>query len=104
MSDWLGQVGMEAARYREAPSTEVDLPPSTHHALVLINRPPSECELRFDDVKQHVPSPSGSILVIPAGVSARWRWAGPKDSLHVFLEAGSNCPSSGPRCGRWTAR
>jgi len=43
-------------------------------------------DLRYDDVERHVPPPAGSILVIPAGSPARWRWSGRKDSLHVFLE------------------
>jgi AraC family transcriptional regulator len=68
------------------PDAEIDLPPLTHHALVLINKPPDECELRYEDVDRNVPAPAGSISVIPAGSPVRWRWSGPKDSLHVYLE------------------
>jgi AraC family transcriptional regulator len=85
-SDWRGSVGILAARYRDAPATEVEVPPSTHHSLVLVHRPSEECEFRYEGVKRHIPPPAGSILVIPAGVPVRWRWAGPNDSLHVSLE------------------
>ena len=85
-SDLLGWVGLEAARYREAPGSEINLSPLTHHALVLITRPPKELDLQYDGVKRHVPPPAGSILVVPAGSSALWRWVGRKDSLHVYLE------------------
>jgi AraC family transcriptional regulator len=88
VSDWRGSVGMLAARYRDAPATEVELPPSTHHSLVLVHRPVEECEVRYEDVKLHIPPPAGSILVIPAGIPVRWRWTGPNDSLHVSLEPG----------------
>src|SRR5262245_31814717 len=75
-SGWRGGVGMLAARYRDAPATELDMPPSTHHSLVLIHRPSEECEVRFEDVVRYAPSPAGSILVIPAGSPVRWRWNG----------------------------
>jgi AraC family transcriptional regulator len=85
-SDLLGWAGLEAARYREAPASEISLSPLTHHTLVLINRPPEHLDLLFDGVKRHVPPPAGSISVVPAGSPARWRWDGPKDSLHIYLE------------------
>jgi AraC family transcriptional regulator len=87
-SDPLGWVGVEAARYREAPASEIDLSPLTHHALVLITRPPEELDLSYEGVKRHVPPPAGAISLIPAGSPARWHWCGPKDSLHVYLEPG----------------
>jgi AraC family transcriptional regulator len=87
-SDLLGWVGLQAARYREAPSSEIDLSPLTHHTLVLITRPPDELDLRYEGVKRHVPPPAGSIELVPAGSSALWRWSGHKDSLHIYLEPG----------------
>src|SRR5438874_596954 len=87
-SDLLGWVGLEAARYREAPASEINLSPLTHHTLVLITRPPEELDLRYEGVKRHVPPPAGAISLVPAGTPARWRWGGPKDSLHVYLEPG----------------
>jgi AraC family transcriptional regulator len=85
-SDRLGWAGLEAVRYRGAPTSEIDVPPLTHHTLVLFNKPPDEMDLRYEDVDRHVPAPAGSISVIPAGSPVHWRWSGSKDSLHVFLE------------------
>jgi AraC family transcriptional regulator len=85
-SDWHGRVGMLAARYLDAPAMEIEMPPSTHHSLVLVRRPSEECEIRYEDVDRYVPPAAGSILVIPAGSPVRWRWAGRNDSLHVSLE------------------
>jgi AraC family transcriptional regulator len=85
-SKWSGSVGMLAARYLDAPASEIELPPSSHHSLVLVNRPSEEGEVRYADVLRRVPPPAGSILVIPAGTPARWRWNGRNDSLTVSLE------------------
>jgi AraC family transcriptional regulator len=87
-SDPLGWVGLEAARYRAAPASEIHLSPLTHHALVLITRPPEELDLRYEGVKRHVPPPAGSIMLVPAGSPVLWRWGGRKDSLHIYLEPG----------------
>jgi AraC family transcriptional regulator len=82
----LGWVGLEAARFRAAPASELHLPASTHHTLVLVTRPPEELDLLYEGVKRHVPPPAGAISVVPAGSPIQWRWSGPKDSLHIFLE------------------
>jgi AraC family transcriptional regulator len=88
VSDLLGWVGLQAARYLEAPASEIDLSALTHHTLVLITRPPEELDLRYEGVKRHIPPPAGSIVVVPAGSPALWRWSGHKDSLHIYLEPG----------------
>jgi AraC family transcriptional regulator len=85
-SDRLGWVGLEAARYRAAPASQLEHPSITHHRLILFLRPPDELDLRYDGVKRHVPPPAGTISVIPAGSPARWRWSGRPDSLHIYLE------------------
>ena len=87
-SSWSGSVGMLAARYLDAPASEIELPPSSHHKLVLVNRPSEQGEVRYEDVLRHVPPPAGSILVMPAGSPVRWRWSGRNDSLTVSLEPG----------------
>jgi AraC family transcriptional regulator len=87
-SDRLGWVGLEAARYRAAPASEINSPPLTHHKLVLVIRPSEELDLRYEGVKRHVPLPAGAISLVPAGSPARWRWSGHKDSLHIHLEPG----------------
>jgi AraC family transcriptional regulator len=86
MSDPLGWVGLEAARYRQAPTSEINLSPLTHHTLVIITRPPEKLHLVYDGVKRHVPPPAGSIILVPAGRPVQWQWDGPKDSLHIYLE------------------
>ncbi len=50
--------------------------------------PPEEFEARYEGVSRVVPPPAGSILMVPAGTPARWRWSSHSDSLHVFLEPG----------------
>jgi AraC family transcriptional regulator len=85
-SDRLGWVSIGAVRYRDDLDTEIEVPPSTCHTLVLINRPPDACEVHYEGVDRHVPVPAGTIAVIPAGIPLRWRCRGPKDRLHVSLE------------------
>ena len=75
-SDRLGWVGLEAARYPEAPASELSPFALTHHTLVLFARPPEELDLRYEGVKRYVPPPAGSISVVPAGSPARWRLSG----------------------------
>jgi len=84
----LGWVGLEAARYRASPDSELNLPALTHHRLVLVTRPPQELDLRFEGVKRHVPPPAGAIILVPAGTPGRVRWSACKDELHIFLEPG----------------
>ena len=87
-SDRLGWVGLEAARYRAAPASELEPPAIAHDRLILFSRPPEELDLRYEGVKRHVPPPAGSISVVPAGSPAQWRWSGCFDWLHIFLEPG----------------
>jgi AraC family transcriptional regulator len=87
-SDGLGWVGLQAARYRAAPASELHQPPLTHHWLILFARPPEEQDLLYDGVRRHVPPPAGSISLVPAGSPARWRCSGRRDFLHVHLEPG----------------
>jgi AraC family transcriptional regulator len=85
-SERLGWAGIEALRFRDLSGSEVEQPHFTHHRLVLINRPPEQNEVHCEQVDRYVPPSAGSILVIPAFSSLRWRWSGLKDSLHVFIE------------------
>src|SRR5260370_35231473 len=73
-SDQLGGVGLEAARYRAAPTWEYNPPALTHHRLVLSARPPEEMDLRCEGGKRPVPPPAGSIFLLPAGGPGRARW------------------------------
>jgi AraC family transcriptional regulator len=85
-SDRLGWVGLEAARYRSEPASDLDQPALTHHWLILHARPPEELDFRFEGVKRHSPPPAGSIILVPAGTPARWHCSGPQDVLNVQLE------------------
>jgi AraC family transcriptional regulator len=85
-SDRRGWAGLEALRYRDQPPNEALQPPVTHHSLLLFIRTPKEFEARYEGVSRVVPPPAGSILMVPAGSAARWRWSSHSDSLHVFLE------------------
>jgi AraC family transcriptional regulator len=85
-SDRLGWVGLEAARYRAAPASEYNAPAITHHWFVLLIRPPEELDLGYEGVKRHVPPPAGAVVLVPAGSPARWRWSGPRDTLHIYLD------------------
>jgi AraC family transcriptional regulator len=85
VSDQLGWVGLQAARYRASPAWEYNAPALTNHRLVLVTRPPQELELRFDGVKRHIPPPAGSIIVVPADTPGRVRWSGSFHWLHIYL-------------------
>src|SRR5262245_12805396 len=87
-SERLGWAGIGAVRYRDALDTEGEASPSPYHRLVLINRPPHDCEVHYEEVDRYVPVPAGTVAVIPAGSPLRWRCHGPRDALHVFLESG----------------
>jgi AraC family transcriptional regulator len=88
VSDRLGWVGLDAARYCEAPAFEFSPSAITHHRLVLYTRPPKELDLIYEGVKRHVPPPAGSISLVPAGSPHRVRSSGCKDELHICLEPG----------------
>ena len=87
-SDRLRWVGLQAARCREAPAFELNLPALTHHRLFLFSRPPEELDLRYEGVKRHRPPAAGSVSLLPADSPAWVRSSGCKDELHLFLEPG----------------
>src|SRR5262245_5640473 len=88
VSDRRGWVGLEAVRYRYQPPNGAFQPPLTHHSLLLFLSTPKEFEARYEGISRAVPPRPGSILVVPAGSPAWWRWGSHSDSLHVFLEPG----------------
>ncbi len=87
-SDRLGWVGLEAVCWRTEPAIELDQPALTHHWLALFVRPPQELDLRYEGVRRHRPPPAGSIMLVPAGSPAGWRWSGRRDLLSIYLEPG----------------
>src|SRR5262245_47756600 len=87
-SDRQRWAGLEALRYRDQPPNGAFQPPLTHHSLLLFLHPPKEFEARYEGIHRVGPPPAGSILMVPAGSPARWRWGRRSDSLHVFLDPG----------------
>jgi AraC family transcriptional regulator len=87
-SDRRRWAGLEALRYRDQPPNEAFQPPLTHHTLLSFLHTPKEFEVRSEGINRVTPPPPGSILVVPAGSPARYRWSSHSDSLHVFLEPG----------------
>jgi AraC family transcriptional regulator len=85
-SDRLGWAGLEAARYRAAPASELNPPALAHDRLILFSRPPEELDLRYEGVERHIPPPVGAISVVPAGSPVKWRWRGRFDWLCILLE------------------
>jgi hypothetical protein len=79
-------VGLEALRYRYQPPNEAFHPPLTHHSLLLFLHTPKQFEAQSEGISRSVPPRPGSILVVPTGNPAWWRWSSHSDSLHVFLE------------------
>ncbi|HKB02968.1 MAG TPA: AraC family transcriptional regulator [Gemmataceae bacterium] len=87
-SDRLGWVGLEAVCCRTEHAFELDQPALTHHWLALFVRPPQELDLRFEGVRRYRPPRAGSIMLVPAGSPAEWRWSGRRDLLSIYLEPG----------------
>jgi AraC family transcriptional regulator len=85
-SDRLGWVGLEAARYRAVPASELSPPAMSHHRLALFVRPPEELEMQYDEVKRHVSPPAGSISLVPAGTPLQWRSGRGGDMLQIYLD------------------
>src|ERR1700722_9067238 len=87
-SHQLGWTGLEAARFSDLADADFERPALTHHSIILFTRAPDELDLRYDEVKRRRPPPLGSVCVVPAGITTRWRWRGTKSSFHVYLEPG----------------
>ena len=73
-------VGLEALRYRDQPPNEAFQPPLSHHKLLLFLHTPKELEARYEEISRVVPPPAGSILMVPAGTPAWYRWRSHSDS------------------------
>jgi AraC family transcriptional regulator len=78
---------LHALRFRELPSSEIDLR-LPMHALIMVTRPPEKMDLRHEGSDIKLQAPVGAITIVPAESLVRWRWMGLKDSFHVYLEPG----------------
>jgi AraC family transcriptional regulator len=82
----LGWSGVRAEHLTDPPDGEVDVPPTTHHWLVLNHRLPSLFSLQFAGQERNTPPPLGTMIIIPAGSLSRWRWSGSGESTHILVE------------------
>ena len=82
----LGWSGVRVEQFQGKPDIELNLPPLTHHHLLMYRRPPDRFSLRCDDLNHQGPPPPGSVIVIPAGCPTQWGWHGECDSSQVHLE------------------
>jgi AraC family transcriptional regulator len=81
----LGWSGLRAEHFQGEPDLEVNLPPLTHHLLLLYQRPPGVFSLRAEALDRQGPPPPGSVIVIPAGTPTWWDWHGRCESSQVQL-------------------
>jgi AraC family transcriptional regulator len=82
----LGWSGVRAEHLTDPPDSEVDVPPTTHHWLVLNHHLPSLFSLQFAGQNRNAPPPLGSMTIIPAGYPSQWRWSGSGESTHILVE------------------
>jgi AraC family transcriptional regulator len=82
----LGWIGLQAVRYWDNPTNEIHVPPLSQHLLILITRPPTEINLRYEGVKTDIPPPAGSIMAMPVGSVTEWRWRGTTNPFHIYLD------------------
>jgi AraC family transcriptional regulator len=85
-SDPLGWSGVRAEHLTSPPDAEVDLPPTTHHWIILNHGLAAEFSLRFAGQERSDPLPLDSLAIIPAGYPSQWRWRGASESTHVLVE------------------
>ncbi|MBV9873962.1 MAG: helix-turn-helix transcriptional regulator [Verrucomicrobia bacterium] len=86
ISQTLGWAGLQAARYRNISTKELQVPRLSQHVLILVTKPPNEMSVRCDEFKRDIPPPTGSITFFPARSMRDWRWRGTVDSLQIALE------------------
>jgi AraC family transcriptional regulator len=84
-SDRLGWSGLRAEHLTDPPDAEVDLPPTTHHWLIVNHGPAFEFSLRFAGQEWAEPAPPDALTIIPAGYPSQWRWRGATESTHILL-------------------
>jgi AraC family transcriptional regulator len=81
--DWRG---LQAVRYRNLATNEIQIPSLSQHLLILHTKPAPVMNFRYQDVKRETPPSVGSITVIPAGSITECCWRGTKDGFHIHLD------------------
>ena len=82
----LGWPGLQAVRYRNLASNEIEIPSLSQHLLILHTKPAPVMNLRYQDVKREIPPSVGSITVIPPGSVTDCCWRGTKDGFNIHLD------------------
>jgi AraC family transcriptional regulator len=82
----LGWPGLQALRYRNLATNEIQIPSLSQHLLILHTKPAPVMNLRYQDVKREIPPSVGSITVIPPGSVTDCCWRGTKDGLNIHLD------------------
>jgi AraC family transcriptional regulator len=77
---------VRAEHLTDPSDSEVELPPTTHHWLILNHHLSNAFSLQFAGQDRNAPPPLGSMTVIPAGYPSRWRWKGAGESTHILVE------------------
>jgi AraC family transcriptional regulator len=85
-SDRRGWKGLQAARYRKNVANGEFSASATMHMLALTIQPAEKMDLRYEGIKRDIPLPPGSISMVPAGSSVRWRRQGSIDALFISLD------------------
>jgi len=83
----LGWPGLQAVRYRNLASNEIEIPSLSQHLLILHTKPAPVMNLRYQDVKRETPPSVGSVTVIPAGSITDCCWRGTKDGFNIHLDS-----------------
>lgn len=82
----LGWRGLQAVRYRDLGTNEIQIPSLSQHLLILHTKPAPVMNLRYQDVKREIPPSVGSITVIPPGSVTDCCWRGTKDGFNIHLD------------------
>ena len=83
----LGWVGLQAARYRDLTTNEIQIPALSQHLLILHTKPAPVMSYACQGFKRETPPPVGSISVVPAGNIVECCWRGTKDGFHIHLDS-----------------
>jgi len=82
----LGWRGLQAVRYRNLTTNEIQIPSLSQHLLILHTKPAPVMKFRYQDVKREIPPSVGSITVIPPGSVTDCCWRGTKDGFNIHLD------------------
>ena len=82
----LGWVGLQAVRYRDLTTNEIQIPAVCHHLLILHTKPAPIMNYGWEGAKRETSPTVGAISVIPSGNITECCWRGTKDAFHIHLD------------------